>query len=374
MRLVKSSNIFIICLVLLSALTANPALAKDVFTVDNIPVEKSASDATEAKNMAIDEAEKLAFDKLIKSVVNEADLARIPSLSEEEISSLVKGFEVSDEKLSGNKYQANFTILFLENNVKKLLLDADIVFVDNKGAPTLVFPLYKEGINGKTVWQSSTPWWKAWDKTITEGSVVPLVLPLGDIDDLEMLDGAEISSADYVALEGLAKKYEAKDILIAEAVYDGTAFNGKPSINVTFRMLDKNGNKESQSVQIDGDYEQEIEKLFKTAVSGVTSRMGTELKKQKIVEEAEAEKVPEKPNVVVNVPISGLGDWLKMKGRIEKIKSIDNFEVITLSPALARLRIFYKEDIETFINFLGTEGFNLHKGKDGQSWVMEANG
>lgn len=353
---------------LITILSSGISFANDKFTISDITVEKKASDATGARKLAISEAESIAFDKLVRSMITDADYYKLPVLSKQDISALVKGYEVSDEKAYAKTYKATYSISFLPHMIKNLFEENEIEFSENKGAPTLVLPVYQEG-NNVTLWDSENDWWDSWNKRVSLNNLIPMILPLGDIEDINLLKVEDVFSENYETFRELVEKYDAKDVLVVEVQYDDEDFSGKPTVDVVARLLNKN-NSEKRQAAYKGEFGQEKVLFFSSVAKDLISRIeGDWLKKAAATAQIEE---PEKPNVVVNIPISNLKDWLGKKKKISELEFVEELEVVTITSKLAVAKLYYKEDFATFSYFMGLEGYSIRKLEGSDDWYLDA--
>lgn len=355
-------------------LVCNPAIAKDedIYTIQDVWVEKKAKNATDARKYAVSEAGLIAYDKLIRKIISDDDYEKMPVLSHEEISNLVKGYEVKEEKIGSKSYEAHFSVSFFSHMVKKLLEENEISIVSDKGEPILVLPVYHEGSDA-VLWRDINPWWEAWEKSVSDFGPVPMILPLGDIEDIGVIKVEDIFSQNKEAFNELAKKYEVKDILIAEAEYDDTNFDGKPSLKVTMKFMGKN-NSEKSNALYESDYGEDKAELLASAAHDIVSKIRSnrlnEISPSGFGQDGMPVQSKEK-SIVASIAISDLKDWLAVRDKLSQIDIIEKVEVLGLSPNEAKVKMFYGEDLSTVSYFLGLKGLNLQK-KDGTpDWRIE---
>ncbi len=75
----------------------------------------------------------------------------------------------------------------------------------------VVLPVWKAP-EGPQVWEDNL-WRTAWLNLKAEQAIVPLIVPLGDLQDTSAIDAEEALALDPVKLESLMIRYEAKAIL-----------------------------------------------------------------------------------------------------------------------------------------------------------------
>src|SRR6202012_495963 len=101
-------------IVLLSLLCA-PALAQTsedsvLYSVSDVPVDITADSAAHARDQAIAEAQRSAFEQLLGRLGSDTSLAS--KLTDNDIATLVQNFEVQNERTSSVRYIGIFTVQF----------------------------------------------------------------------------------------------------------------------------------------------------------------------------------------------------------------------------------------------------------------------
>ena len=76
------------------------------------------------------------------------------------------------------------------------------------------------GPEGPVAWEDN-PWRKAWLDLNTDNDLVPIIVPLGDLDDSETISAEEALRGNEVKLQSLKLRYEAETVLVAVAEPEG---------------------------------------------------------------------------------------------------------------------------------------------------------
>ncbi|MDD3030451.1 MAG: hypothetical protein PHS57_09305 [Alphaproteobacteria bacterium] len=93
-----------------------PAVAFDPYAVTNVAVDVTAETASEARDQALVQAERLAYGQLCARFGAERE---IELMTDEELAALVQSFEVQSERISAVRYIGVFTIHFNPDAVKE---------------------------------------------------------------------------------------------------------------------------------------------------------------------------------------------------------------------------------------------------------------
>ena len=110
---------------------SHPARAAvDPFSVSGVTVDATAATAAAARDAALAEGQRKAVRMLLERLTAPADHARLPKPSDAEITGLVAGFEVQEERTSPIRYLATLTYSFRPTAVRGLLRGAGVPFAE----------------------------------------------------------------------------------------------------------------------------------------------------------------------------------------------------------------------------------------------------
>jgi hypothetical protein len=122
------------------ALAALPALAAEPLMVNGVTVEATAATAAAARDIAIAEGQRRAFKELIDHLAPGPEAAVLEKLPDTEISALIAGFDVMDERASATRWRATLNFAFNHDAIRALLRDQGVGASAstglNSGAPT----------------------------------------------------------------------------------------------------------------------------------------------------------------------------------------------------------------------------------------------
>lgn len=199
--------------------------ADQAFIVSGVVLDRSAATATEARDKALADGQRLAWGRLLDRIVTSGPLEHLRTLPESDLSALVAGFAVEEERPTATRYLATLTYRFQPTAVRDVLRRAGVAFVEGQSRPVLVLPLLFQSGSGPLLWEETNDWRRAWQtlgqkRTLAAG-LVPLVLPVGDSADLAAVDPARLA-AGTADIGALLRRYEASDWLTV-AVAQGSS-------------------------------------------------------------------------------------------------------------------------------------------------------
>jgi hypothetical protein len=272
---------------------------------------------------------------------------------------------VTEEKVGEKTYKARFHITFDRKKVEELLEASGIQFIDNVGMNVLVIPILQE--EGQVwLWEKENKWREAWANLAATDKTLPLVVPLGDLEDITMVKVEDAFSGQFAALTKLADKYEARRILIAEAAYDIDPATKRPSLQVIMRVLQGESILDRVKTSFSGQASAGKDEFFASAAQEAAAKVAASLKSQAKVSAGET---GQEQQVLVQVPIQDLAKWQDFKNDIRHIDGIRDIKVETLSSNMARVLILYSGDFSTLTYFLHNAGYDLASNGDGTWWL-----
>jgi hypothetical protein len=171
------------------------AAQADVFVVRGIKVDVTAASTAVARDKALAMGERAAFRELLERLTLRVDHPRLPAFSANDIAAFVTDFEVAEEKASAVRYLATLNYNFKADDVRRLLIDRQIAFAETTSKPVLVLPVY-QAAGFLLLWDDPNPWRKAWTERPEKFSLVPSILPKGDLPDIAMIGPEQAVAGD----------------------------------------------------------------------------------------------------------------------------------------------------------------------------------
>ena len=233
----KSKLIASILLLLTAFYTLN-AGAIENYAVDNVIIDSDGKDENEAKTKAMAQGEIDAFRQLATRLSPAKAQDIITKTTSSEISRLIRGFEVLEEKITPEHYHASMRYTFNVPLVHQLFPDA-IDQQENKEQKiikaVLIIPVSQE--NGALkLWQDDNKWRTIWYESALVSGGGLVVAPLGDLDDRVDIDDTNVEASTAKTLARMYVRYGVSEIYIATAFFNKKA-DPKPTLEVTLRHL-----------------------------------------------------------------------------------------------------------------------------------------
>lgn len=171
----KKIGIFLMCLVGWTT----QVVAADLYQVDNIPIVAEVNNAKEARAVAIANGQVDAFWQLVRKMVQNDDLIRIPLLGQNEVVDFVQNVSLMDEKTTATKYMAVMTVTFKPRAIQDFLTENQVPFLVQAPPAALIVPVYR---HGDAVWlvEADSPVYNALKSVVSKNGLFEWVLPESD--------------------------------------------------------------------------------------------------------------------------------------------------------------------------------------------------
>lgn len=330
---------------LLLVLPFSGASAADIFTVRGIHVDKTAESATAARAAALVEAQRIALTAMMKKLTLPEDWASLPEVDEATAQNAVRGFQVANEKTSSTRYIAEMIVSFQPEAVRRLLRGANVAFGETQARASLLLPvLHREG--GPVLWEENNPWRTAWASLEPSDELTPLILPIGEIMEINSVPATTAIAGDeasLTALSDLAANYGTSSVVVAEASPAGSG------LRVT--LTRQGGFTESDPIK--KTYEGQDEAAMKLAAADMLNELSTQWKQQIIVRDNRVS------TIVAQADFATLSDWENIRKGLTSTPLVQGVEVVGISSRGAEIRISHKGSADMLALSLAQQNVEL---------------
>lgn len=328
-----------------------------VYTVAGIAVDTKAPSLTDARDQAFLDGQRQGFRTLMERLTPATEHARLPDVPGSEAARMVESVAVDSEKAGGNRYLATLTVRYHPEAVQQFLSAQGILWNDAQRPRSLIIPMYRT--DGATVlWEEPNPWKQAWDALRTEPPLTPLVVPAGDLADVQALTAAQAEAPDAAALLRLAARYHATlaDVFIAEPV-QGAA---QPTVTITRISITDTGIERADPLTVEAVDGPVLAKAVQESIAALSTdwRAG----------EGEAAALPE-ATLRLWMPVTGLQDWLQRRDTLQNVPNVRGVDVLALAPTRVDVNLRYAGTEQELNAALRASGLQLEMDTP-SGWVL----
>lgn len=324
-----------------------PASAGDLFTVKNVHVDVTADSAATARGLAQAQGQRDALTLLMQRLTLPEDWEKLPPVDDRMAQSAVSGFQVANEKASSTRYIADLIVSFQRGAVRGILGRSGVPYAETQARPALLLPvLEKDGT--RILWEDDNPWRKAWNKVDLSGAMKPLIVPLGDIDEMNLVPVDKAVSGDAEALKALADRYGAADTVVALA--KAGPRDGKTVLDVTATHYGDPAPQETIQRSFEGET---LEDAAAQAAQGMLTALGIQWKRQIIVRDTRIRELS------ATARFGNLGEWQKIRHGLGSTPLITGMDVMGITGGAAELRLSFKGGPQRLALSLAQQGIAL---------------
>ena len=346
--------------VLLAATGAGRAAGSEAFTVKGVKVDVTAASTAVARDLALEMGEGLAFRRLLERLTLRVDHARLPEFDTADIAPFVLDFAVAQEKASSVRYLATLNYSFKADEIRRLLIDRNIRFAETTSKPVLVLPVY-QAAGSLLLWDDPNPWRQAWAGREAFYSLVPAILPEGDLADIAAIGAEQAVAGDDQRLSAIAGRYNAGDTVVALAVLKME--RGRPDLEVFVTRYGPARQDQTVVNNFSSDDGESLESLLARAARELTHQIEDNWKLDNLLQ-FERQAV-----VAVKIRIAGLKDWLEVRNRLADVAVIRRSDLVILSLDEARVNLHYIGEPEQLA--LALQQADMIIKQEGDGWVLE---
>ncbi len=335
--------------------------ADDVFEVKGVSVDVKADTAAEARRVALSKGERRAFYALLHRLTLTEDQERIPELSGDEISGYVQDFSVSEEKASSVRYIARLNYRFKPNQIRGMLRAYGIPFAETRSKPMVVLPVMEIGA-ATVLWDEPNPWRRAWGLRDKPVGLVPIVLPLGDLQDVSTIGAGEAMASDPARLAAIARRYGATGTIVAHNNITVPPGSNRQQMTATLYRPSDPYPVEANAIIINQRDGENLDGMMARLVDETQRRIENLWKRRNLILETGTGVL------AVTVPITGLSDWLTVRDQMRGIGIIRNADVVLMSRDQVRVNIHYVGGPDQLVTAL--EQTNLSLLQESGEWLV----
>jgi len=358
---VPSLSLGILLLALVPVSQPAAAQTSEVFVVAGVAVDATAETAAKARDIALGQGQRQAAAILLHRLTRRADWGRLPDLADTEIAELVQSLEVAAEKTSTTRYLARLTFQFKSGAVRTLLRGRAIPYSETASRPVLVIPVYEaQGV--QLLWDDGNDWLAAWGRRPATDSLVPLVVPLGDLQDLAAIGVEDALAGQDARLAAIKARYDAASAAVVQARRTAPLDADKIALDVSLVWYRDGGESQALVESFTGPAADGVRPLLDRVAAAVAARL-EEVWKEETLLRFDAET-----RLSVSLPLGSLGDWVRAARRLDAVAEIKRVELAALSTGRALLVLHYYGDPVQLTTALAQQDLRLEQ-RDGY-WTL----
>jgi hypothetical protein len=339
-----------------------------LFSVTGVEVDVTDKDASTARTHAIIEAQVKAFYMLAERLGSPEAAQRLQGMDARDIGRMLRSLSIEEERSGPGRYIGKLTVRFLPGKIREVLGRYGIDIVEDQAPPVVVLPVWK-GPTGLVLWEENL-WRKAWLDLKAEQSLVPIIVPLGDLEDTSAITPEEAAAGNAVKLESLMLRYEAKSILVAiaepdpaggiHAVMQGDSPLGRVNFDKIYTAED--GTPEGAAAAAAKRFDEVMLEKWRS----VQIKMAAEARARA---EAQQQANSASSSMAVAVPFAGIHQWNGIRARLLATPGVIGVDVSTIADNGAVIQLAFLDSVQVLQSALSGSGLRLIQSRG--TWVLQ---
>lgn len=341
---------------------AGGPIETNIFAVQGVDVDVTSTDAATAKNEALMDVQVKAFLALVERLgTPQLALQMRETMKPEDIAPYLRSLSIEQENSAPGRYIGRFTVRFLPEKMQKFFANYGIKLPAEQADPVLIVPVFRTP-EGNKLWEEN-PWRRAWIELKGEQGIVPIIIPLGDLEDTQSLSVNDALNGDAIRLEALRKRYGAPSLLVAQAqpadgglhVYiEGETKLGKVSINKIYDT--EEGNPAPPEALAAAAFQKLLVKAYQD-------------QEQKLASERATQQANTSQTLSVSVPFTSPREWNAIRSRILTTPNVIGVDLSSLSADGAVIKLSFSRTVEELQGNMQAAGLSL--ANTGSAWVIQ---
>ncbi|GAB5389811.1 MAG: DUF2066 domain-containing protein [Alphaproteobacteria bacterium] len=332
----------------LCALPGFAAPIDDVLTVNDIDVDVTAGSAAEAKQKALEQAQQQGFVTIVRRTVLAIDQKRVPTPEGDKLERLVRDFEFVSEKTSDVRYIAKLNIRYRPNPFFDHLGRLGVRYAETVSKPLVVVPLMVTDQGGR-LWDAPNPWLTSWQNLNLPPTLAPVVVPYGELGDVQSVSITQAAQGDALALGKLADRYSAKGALVT--LYRPT---GPDKATVILRQVGGKGLDRAKSLEVRLQGDETPDKLYIRAISATLVALEEAWREGNSIDPTVADET-----MRLAVPVARVSDWPDIRKRLGNTGPVRGVELKSFSTTRYEIAVSYSGTMDTLMTGLRQQGLML---------------
>ncbi|SBV99564.1 conserved exported hypothetical protein [uncultured Alphaproteobacteria bacterium] len=318
----------------------------DAFNVSGVRVDVRAASAAQAREQALRQGQVEAFRRMMSVLVSDGDRARLADPSADEIETMVSDLSVADERASATRYIASLTVHFDPARVNAFLQARGISVVKGSDESVILLGVYRDAPGAAPqLWEETNPWRPLLTNAAVSRGLFPVVVPLGDIEDVAQAPAEKALALDAAGLDALMARYGADAVVVAEAVMTpgqgaSLTLKGYPrAIPASLSRLES---------PVADDPDAALGDLAAHAVLAVARAAKPQ---------TGGTMVGEFDQLAILVPVQGLADWVRVDRTLRALPGVRGVSLRASRPDVVQAAVQYAGDPEALRQAMTRVGF-----------------
>ena len=322
-----------------------------VFSVRDVAIDVTAATATAARDQAIRDGQRNALVHVLRRMTRRADHAKLPTIDDATAAAALHDFQVANERISSVRYIASMTFNFQPAEVRKLLRRVNVIYAETPSRPVVIAPILSRDSELR-LWEDPNPWRDAWTALPKRDGLLPLIIPLGDIEDIAALSATQAMEGDAKALAAFATRHDTADVFVIAADLTEDEATGAPIAAIQLARFGSNPTG-VQRLRVNGSPREPITGFLARAAAATAEAIEDAWVESSLL------RFGAERQITASVPITELAQWVDVRERLEQVAVVAQYRVQALRRDRVDLVVAVLGDEEQLRQALATVDLEL---------------
>ncbi|MBH1989834.1 MAG: DUF2066 domain-containing protein [Alphaproteobacteria bacterium] len=216
------------------------------YSIKSIQVQNNGVSSSTAKDAALKDARKQAFQLMIQKLVDKKDMDRFENADDQTVEFLIDSMQIMNEQMGPKSYKATVSFEFNKQRMEEFLRNKSVQFVAPVHKSIVVLPLLSDG--AKTyLFEKENVWMDLWRGHSFNQALMTFVVPNGDLNDMQLLDAEDALIGASEKIAAVAARYQVSAVVVP---YVTISIQGrKINVQVDFQEYDAKGIKKNNMIR-----------------------------------------------------------------------------------------------------------------------------
>ena len=209
---------------------------ENIFIVNKVEIEGNI-DLNFSRDKYINAAIKESFQMLMSKILVSSDLDKLKNIKLKKVKSLVKNFQIIEERYRKKKYYGSFKIFYNDKKVKEFLVLKNISFSQPKKIKAIFFPVLF--VQDEVLSFNENFFYQNWLKNENKNELIDFILPIEDLDDFSKIQKSK-EEIEKIDIGEIIKKYDQKNYVFVFMYYENNIIRTYIKSNLNEETISKN--------------------------------------------------------------------------------------------------------------------------------------
>ena len=328
---------------------ASGARFETLFTINGIEVDETARNASIARSQAISKAESIAFDSLKRKLVAMDDLHLLSNSDFLDVSSLVRGIEVREERAFSNRYMAKINITFSPEAIIEIFTKAGASFILNAGSQVCVAHAHKEGLITR-LWEGDNRARAVWQEMNLQNRLRDYKVAQGVLRERKALNAEAAEYGSFENAETFGKGCGSGAGLVVFTNITGDQSGADYDLNYQYWISDMQIHDQGSIHAIEG---KGVEDLMAMVVTRIIEDSDESWRQTAMV------RGDEKEEIYLLVHTDQLESLAVAQQKLASLSIVSEIKTIRIGIPLSEMQIVYTGSHEQLAKAVGQIGYSL---------------